>query len=274
MSTNIPFVDETWNPWQGCTKVSAGCQNCYMCREKNRFGQNPAEVVRSSDATFYKPFKYKKGTKCFTCSWSDFFIEQADKWRPAAWEIILSCTDVLFVIITKRADRISKCLPVNWGAGYPNVILGFTAEDQGWFDRRWSIVRKIPAAGYLCMHEPALGQIIYSNDFLTLGQRTWVIAGGETGPDARPAHADWFRKDRDQCAQFGTPFFFKSWGEWGWKEIQKDFIDRLLFRWPDNSLSSFEGAHRTGRLLDNKIHDTIPYYQLNQPSLFDQGNIL
>jgi protein gp37 len=42
----------------------------------------------------------------------------------------------------------------------------------------------------------------------------WVIAGGESGPGARPLHPDWVREIRDQCVDAGVPFFFKQWGEW------------------------------------------------------------
>jgi len=42
----------------------------------------------------------------------------------------------------------------------------------------------------------------------------WVIAGGESGPDARPCHPDWLRDIRDLCVECEIPFFFKQWGEW------------------------------------------------------------
>jgi hypothetical protein len=42
----------------------------------------------------------------------------------------------------------------------------------------------------------------------------WIVAGGESGPKARPAHPDWFRSVRDQCKAAGVPFLFKQWGEW------------------------------------------------------------
>lgn len=268
MSTNIPFCDETYNPWSGCTPVSKGCDNCYMYREKKRYGQNPSIVVRSTDSTFYKPLRYPSGISVFTCSWSDFFIENADAWRHDVWEIIAQRQDVKFIIITKRVDRIKKCLPSNWAAGYPNVVLGFTAEDQWLFDKRWSIIRTIPAAAYLCMHEPALGQIIYPNDFLTLGNRSWVIAGGETGPGARPSHERYFKLDRDQCSQFRTPFFFKQWGEWKWySNWYSSFPPRSLdtFKWPDGSVSVRYGSTKTGNVLNGKEHKTIPELKLATP---------
>ena len=84
-TTGIAWCDATWNPWQGCHKVSEGCKNCYMFRDKKRYGQDPNTVVRSADATFCKPLtwaknreKYASINRVFTCSWSDFFIPEAD----------------------------------------------------------------------------------------------------------------------------------------------------------------------------------------------------
>lgn len=84
----IEWTDATWNPWHGCHKVSAGCKNCYMFRDKARYGQDPNVVVRSKDATFYAPLKWSEPRTIFTCSWSDFFIEESDAWRDEAFAIV------------------------------------------------------------------------------------------------------------------------------------------------------------------------------------------
>lgn len=112
VSTKIAWTDATWNPWQGCRKVSQGCKNCYMYAEKTRYGQDPATVVRSKDATFYAPFKWEKQAvkageqrKVFTCSWSDFFIEEADTWRDEALAIIAMTPHLTYQILTKRPER-------------------------------------------------------------------------------------------------------------------------------------------------------------------------
>ena len=88
MNSKIEWTDATWNPWQGCHKVSPGCENCYMFREKTAYGQDPDVVVRSKLPTFNLPLKLKEPQKVFTCSWSDFFIQEADPWREDAWDII------------------------------------------------------------------------------------------------------------------------------------------------------------------------------------------
>ncbi len=79
--TNIAWTDYSWNPWQGCKKISPACDNCYMFRDKKRFGQKGSEIYKSSNATFRKPLKIKDNEKIFTCSWSDFFLQEADGWR-------------------------------------------------------------------------------------------------------------------------------------------------------------------------------------------------
>ena len=86
-SSAIEWTEATWNPWHGCLKVSPGCAHYYMYRDKLRFGQAPSLVVRGK-ASFDTPFKWKEPKMIFTCSWSDFFIAEADQWREEAWEVI------------------------------------------------------------------------------------------------------------------------------------------------------------------------------------------
>lgn len=272
--SGVDFVDETWNPWQGCYFVSTGCTNCYMYREKIFYKQDPMNVIRSKDPTFCKPLKMPAGKWVFTCSWSDFFVYEADSWRAQAWEIIRARPDILFIIITKRHQMIAKRLPRDWGDGFPNVVLGFTGENQTCFDARWNVIKHIPARHYLCMHEPAVSGISYPHDFLSLGNRAWVIAGGETGPDARPSHVDWFRSDRSQCQVYGVPFYFKQWGEWEWWNPSRALVANYsdIYKWPDNTASLFVGSKKSGSLLDNKIHREKPAIELatskDQLSLF------
>jgi hypothetical protein len=83
--SKIEWTDSTVNFWHGCQKVSDGCKFCYMYRDKSRYGQNPMTVKRSLDSTFKAALKWEQGRKIFTCSWSDFFIDVADPWRPDAW---------------------------------------------------------------------------------------------------------------------------------------------------------------------------------------------
>jgi protein gp37 len=179
--TAIQWTDHTWNPWQGCTKVSAGCKHCYMYRDKARYGQDPATVVRSKAATFKFPLsgKVKPGDKVFVCSWSDFFHEAADAWRMQAWEIIRQRPDVIFQLVTKRPERIAACLPRDWGGGWPNVWGLVSVEDQAAADLRVPILLDLPFAvrGVSC--EPLLGPVDL-RPWLATGLLHWVIVGGES----------------------------------------------------------------------------------------------
>ncbi len=223
-NTRIPWADHSWNPWQGCRKVSAGCAHCYMYREKKQYGQNPARVIRSK-TVFNDPLKYKSPAKVFTCSWSDFFIEDADGWRFEAWDIIRKTPHLTYQILTKRPENIKERLPEDWYNGWPNVWLGITGEDQEMLDRRWQYLKTIPAAAYFISHEPALGPVVYPRDFLLLGARAQIISGGEPGPGARPMHPKWARYDRDQAKAYKVSYFFKNWGEWTPREnIDKGYI--------------------------------------------------
>lgn len=58
--------------------------------------------------------------------------------------------------------------------------------------------------------EPLLGPVDV-RPALESGIR-WVVAGGESGPGARPCELDWLRDIRDACREVGVPFFLKQLG--------------------------------------------------------------
>jgi len=230
-NTGILWTDNTWNPWQGCHKVSPGCLNCYMYRDKNRYGQDPATVIRSKPATFNLPLKWKEPAKVFICSWSDFFIEEADPWRDEAWEIIRKTPHLTYQILTKRPENIAARLPKGWP--FKNGWLGVTAENQEMADRRIPILLLTPAALRFVSVEPMVGEVdltrIDVGDACTYDSLAgvfqgpgircqgddhkkidWVICGGESGPEARTMEEDWAEYLKVQCAVSGTPFFMKQ----------------------------------------------------------------
>lgn len=233
MSTNtaIAWTDHTWNPWMGCEKVSPGCAHCYAEREHLKYKLPDFAALRRSKTTFDAPLKWKEPARVFTCSWSDFFHEDADWWRPEAWEIIRQTPHLTYQILTKRPERIlsQHCLPTDWGNGWPNVWLGVSVENQRWRERAEQLT-EIPAALRFVSCEPLLGPVsfrwmrggVYSTDangfrslkHLDAFRQTfgWVIAGGESGSDARPMEEKWARTIRDECAEAGVPFFLKQLG--------------------------------------------------------------
>lgn len=207
--TGIEWTQHTWNPWQGCTKVSPGCAHCYMFRDKHRYGQDPETVVRSRPATFNKPLSWKDPALVFTCSWSDWFHEAADAWRADAWDIVRRTPHLTYQILTKRPDRIAAHLPPDWGDGWPNVWLGTSVENARWTHRVQQLVN-VPARVRFLSCEPLLGNVSLAADWMP--HLHWVIVGGESGPKARPMDLDWARWLRDQCRVAGIPFFLKQLG--------------------------------------------------------------
>ncbi len=238
----IEWTDATWNPWQGCTKVSPACEHCYMFTDMKRYGRDGSIVVQSKPSTFNLPLKHRRtgefaippGFKVFTCSWSDWFHKTADPWRDRAWAIVRQRPDVTFQIVTKRTERIGDCLPDDWGKGYPNVWLIATVENQKYADIRIPQVLSVPAAVHGLSMEPLLGAVDVSqylvskkgffanvNSLMASGKEyfkkpgiDWVIVGGESGAGSRPMHPQWVRSLRYQCYNKAVPFFFKQWGDW------------------------------------------------------------
>ncbi|MFH1023487.1 MAG: phage Gp37/Gp68 family protein [Planctomycetota bacterium] len=203
--TNIEWTDSTWNSWLGCHKVSAACRHCYMERDMRRYGRDPNVVVRSR-TTFDAPVRWKEPKRIFTCSWSDFFIEEADPWRDEAWDIIRRTTRHTYQILTKRPERIAEHLPPDWP--FRHVWLGVTVENREAGLPRMDTLREIPATIRFISAEPLLADL----EGINLDGFHWVIAGGESGPHGRRMMPGWPRQLRDQCVACGIPFFFKQWG--------------------------------------------------------------
>jgi len=233
-TTGIQWCHSTWNPWMGCHKVSPGCKNCYMFREQKIYGYDPNVVRRAANATFNNPIFWAKsgkvapGSRIFTCSWSDWFIEEADEWRGEAWKIIKATPQFNYLILTKRPERILTNLPYDWGeGGYPNVWLGISAEDQKNADKRIPILTMVPVITRFVSAEPLLGAIDLRPYLVGLDAIDWVITGGESDfKNPRPCNPDWVRDIRDQCQVAKVAFFHKQnggsrkvGGTWGGREL-------------------------------------------------------
>lgn len=211
--TGIGWTEATWNPWRGCTKVSPGCAHCYMFREQRRYGRDPEVVVRSK-TTFADPLKWTEPQRIFACSWSDWFHEAADAWRDEAWDIIRRTPQHTYQILTKRPERIAAHLP--WGEyddPWPHVWLGVSVENARWLTRA-RVLNAIPATVRFISAEPLLGPLHDIARHLGPDVISWVIAGGESGPDHRPLNPRWLREIRDACSMMGAAFYLKQLGGW------------------------------------------------------------
>ena len=221
--TGISWTGLTYNPWVGCEMVSAGCALCYMFRDMRRFGHDPTVVRRTSNATFFAPLKWQKQIEAgkrtgadrlvFTCSWSDFFIEEADAWRPDAWGVVHRTPDLIYQILTKRPERIPDHLPPFWNEIRDRVWLMVTAENQKCADERIPCLLGVTPrpAVFGVSYEPALQGV----RFPMLDEVDWLICGGESAvprSGARIFDLEWARWAQGQCKRAGTAFWMKQVG--------------------------------------------------------------
>lgn len=192
--TSISWTDRTFNPWWGCTKVSAACDHCYAEADAKRYGFDiwgPGAARRiMSDETWKQPLKWDteaaregKRYKVFCGSMCDILDEEAPEGqRDRLWKLIDATPNLIWQLLTKRPANYKKYLPEKLQLN--NVWLGCSAEDQKWYDKRWPLLRQAAEERGLMTfvsYEPACGPLVLS------GHRTapdWIICGGESGASA------------------------------------------------------------------------------------------
>ena len=214
MATNssIEWTDTTWNPLTGCTKISPGCKHCYAERMSHRLeAMGQPNYANGFKLTLHErmlevPLRWKKPRVVFVNSMSDLFHRDTpeefifrvfDVMRQASWHV--------FQVLTKRSDRLLKLSPkIEWPA---NVWMGVSVERDDYIFRIDHLRQTEAKVRFLSL-EPLLGPL----ERLNLDRIDWVIAGGESGPGARPMEEAWVTDIRDQCLDAEVPFFFKQWG--------------------------------------------------------------
>ena len=216
VSSAIEWTEATWNPVTGCTKVSPGCAHCYAETFAERFRGVPGHPYEAGfDLTLRPerlelPLGWKKPRMIFVNSMSDLFHEAVPAdYIGRVFETMARADRHTFQALTKRPERALElaeagALPAKWPA---NVWLGVSVENRRFLDRL-DTLRRIPAALRFASCEPLLGPL----DGIDLRAIGWVIAGGESGPRARPMKPEWACALRDACTRAGVPFFFKQWG--------------------------------------------------------------
>lgn len=209
-NTKIQWTDNTWNPWHGCRKVSPGCKFCYMYRDKERYSHN-ATIVLKSKTRFKEPLKWKEPKIIFTCSWSDWFIEEADKWRNEAWEIIRKTPYHTYLILTKRPERIKDNLP-SYFEMLHNVWIGVSVESQQHVDRI-AYLNDLSCVTFASF-EPLIGEIEWDENMNLLD---WCIIGGESGNDCgkhryRAMEMVWMEKLINASVKNNVKCFVKQLG--------------------------------------------------------------
>ncbi len=217
----IEWTEATWNPTTGCDRVSAGCDNCYaltLARRLKAMGnlkyQNDGDprtsgpgfgVAVHSDALLI-PYSWKRPRVVFVNSMSDLFHARVPlDFIKQVFGVMADTPHHTYQVLTKRSRRLTRVAgKLEWPS---NVWLGVSVECTDWYDRIRDLTR-VPAAVRFLSCEPLLSPL----PELPLNGIDWVIAGGESGFNARPVQPEWIREIRDQCVAARTPFFFKQWG--------------------------------------------------------------
>lgn len=231
-NSRISWTDHTFNPWQGCEKVSPACDHCYAeslsirTGHVNRWGADGVRAV-TSDGYWRNPLKWDRAAAeagrpalVFCASMADVFEDRPDLDAPRArlWDLIEETPNLIWLLLTKRPENVPHLVPESgfecdgdWMSdSWPeNVWVGTTVEDQRRADERIPHLARIPAPVRFLSCEPLLGSIDLINHVLAID---WVIAGGESGRGHRPMELDHARSLRQQCLLWDIPFFFKQHG--------------------------------------------------------------
>ncbi len=217
--TGISWCNHTFNPWWGCTKVSAGCDHCYAEGFDKRIGgdhwgkDKPRRVF--PDKHWNEPLKWNKlatdsGAKAlvFCASMADIMDDEAPEGAlERLWALIDATPHLIWQLLTKRPQRYAKRLPESFKWG--NVWLGCSAENQECFDLRYPIVCDVALkhnAIAWVSYEPALGPLS-----ITGGHHPdWIICGGESGGGRRNMPVEWAENLLAECRQYDVAFFMKQ----------------------------------------------------------------
>jgi len=234
--SHIEWTEATWNPVTGCTKISAGCKNCYAERLAFRLkAMGNARYRNGFDVTLHPdvlklPTTWKAPRTVFVNSMSDLFHDRVPvDFIHRVFDAMSACPQHTFQVLTKRSKRVRELRnTLDWPA---NVWMGVSVEDASVF-HRIDDLRAVPAAIRFLSCEPLIGSL----QGIDLSEIDWVIVGGESGVGARPMRIEWVREIFRACRQSGVPFFFKQWGG-----VRKDLRGRKLNgRTYDEMPKSFE----------------------------------
>lgn len=219
--TGIAWCDSTFNPWIGCTKISAGCANCYAERDNKRYSWvdgwgKGSPRKRTSAENWKKPLQWaraavKEGVtrRVFCASLADVLDDEVSpEWRSDLFKLIDETGAIgglEWLLLTKRARNIAWMLPQSWLKNPPPYVrMGVTAEDQpNWNMRVNQLVHAWEGKNFVSV-EPMLGMV-----YPTV-KVDWVICGCESGTGSRPTEYRWIDNLICDCQKQEIPFFLKQ----------------------------------------------------------------
>ncbi len=251
-TSKIEWTQDTWNPLQGCTRASEGCDRCYAAKFVATRGKDMYPgLARKTGETYAftgeilllperlgDPLLKRTPTRYFVNSMSDLFHKKVpEDFISAVFDVMEKAPWHTFQVLTKRPERMAAFTQKRYKDREPmeNIWLGTSTENQESFDKRIEHLRQVKAAVRWLSCEPLLGPIRLSKT----ADIDWVVVGGES-KGGRPMDKKWAASLRDQCKKAKIPFFFKQWGDFNEEGApQKEKKDG-------------------GAKLDGKIHQEYP----------------
>lgn len=215
-NSRIEWTDTTWNPVTGCTKISAGCDNCYAARFSERFRGVPGHPFEQGfDLTLRperltQPFAWKRPRMIFVNSMSDLFHKEIPPMHIAAVFDTMERADWhIYQVLTKRSSLLQRFINTRYRTrkAPAHIWVGVSVENARATSRIGHLQKANAAIRFLSV-EPLIAPV----GQLDLRGIAWVILGGESGPGARQMKPEWVLDIRDQCTAAGVAFFFKQWG--------------------------------------------------------------
>ncbi len=220
-NSSIEWTEATWNPTTGCDRTSPGCDNCYALTLSKRLKamgvakyqadgdprtSGPGFGLTVHPGALDQPRRWRQPRTIFVNSMSDLFHAAVPtEFIQQVFAVIADTPQHKYQVLTKRSKRLLEVSDeLVWP---PNLWMGVSVESAR-YRFRIDHLRQVPAAVRFLSCEPLLASV----GDLDLTGIDWVIAGGESGPGARPMQLPWVSELRDQCVSSGVSFFFKQWG--------------------------------------------------------------
>jgi protein gp37 len=227
-TTGIAWTDHTFNPWQGCVRVSPGCENCYAESNDARWFPGDEHWGVGAARRFFgdkhwnDPRRWNHRAKLagvrrrvFCASMADVFEDRPalDAQRARLWTLIDETPGLDWLLLTKRPENIERMRPKALPGA--NIWLGVTGENDKYARERADDLREIPAAVRFISYEPALAPVDW-DAVLGPGGIDWIIIGGESGfgGKIREFQLEWAREALAACRRFGVAPFVKQLGRY------------------------------------------------------------
>lgn len=242
-TTKIEWCDSVFSPWIGCTRISPACDACYAAVStparamRIKWGAGEARH-RTAESTWRQPLVWERNhgqfeaehghrRRVFCAPLADVFDNEVPQfWRTALFGLIAQTPHLDWLLLTKRIGNAARMLADDVPEGVDitgRILLGATIANQEEADRDIPKLLATPARVRFLSCEPLLSNIDLQLEWLSPFKDTdaslnrtpridWTIAGGESGPKARPTDAEWFRSLQRQCAAAGVCFFMKQMG--------------------------------------------------------------